>query len=223
MAGAEAGLAAVAHHLEALRNRLRVQLSLSETGSVGALSSYDNHPADLGSDTAARELDAGILAAADVHLQEVERALEKLHEGTYGRCDRCGGPIEPERLQARPESVLCAGCQAAVEPGWVPEQIRDADRIARPFGTAPAAGEPVEVDGADTWQDLARMGNSDGPQDLPPGSGPVPGPLGTVEPVEAEVDVQGEPDWETVREARWRHGRSVRRESDRYPPGWASP
>jgi len=41
---------------------------------------------------------------------DVARALVKLDEGTYGYCDRCGDAIAPERLEARPWSVLCVRC-----------------------------------------------------------------------------------------------------------------
>ena len=41
---------------------------------------------------------------------DVVRALEKLDEGTYGLCDRCGARIPEERLEARPWSVLCVRC-----------------------------------------------------------------------------------------------------------------
>src|SRR2546430_6915615 len=40
---------------------------------------------------------------------DVVRALEKLEDGTYGLCDRCGAPIPDERLEARPWSGLCVG------------------------------------------------------------------------------------------------------------------
>ena len=45
-------------------------------------------------------------------LADVERALEKLDEGTYGLCDRCGVAIPVERLEARPWTSLCVGCAA---------------------------------------------------------------------------------------------------------------
>jgi DnaK suppressor protein len=41
---------------------------------------------------------------------DVARALEKLDDGTYGLCDRCGALISDERLDARPWSVLCVRC-----------------------------------------------------------------------------------------------------------------
>jgi DnaK suppressor protein len=43
---------------------------------------------------------------------DVARALEKLDDGTYGLCDRCGMLIPDERLEARPWSVLCVRCAA---------------------------------------------------------------------------------------------------------------
>lgn len=43
-------------------------------------------------------------------LQDVERALEKLDEGTYGDCDSCGRGIEPDRLEAISWAALCVRC-----------------------------------------------------------------------------------------------------------------
>ena len=49
----------------------------------------------------------GQAEALTATLEDVERALEKLDEGTYGICDRCGGLIPKERLEARPWTSLC--------------------------------------------------------------------------------------------------------------------
>lgn len=49
----------------------------------------------------------------DAKLRDVERALEKLDEGSYGACDACGGSIGVERLEAIPWATLCVGCAAA--------------------------------------------------------------------------------------------------------------
>jgi DnaK suppressor protein len=45
-------------------------------------------------------------------LREVDRALAKLEDGTYGTCDGCGSPIAPERLEARPATPWCVRCRA---------------------------------------------------------------------------------------------------------------
>jgi DnaK suppressor protein len=47
-------------------------------------------------------------------LEDVDRALEKIKEGTYGICDRCGRLIPEARLEARPWSVRCVECAAIV-------------------------------------------------------------------------------------------------------------
>ena len=46
------------------------------------------------------------------HLAEVEHALRKLDEGTYGLCDSCGQPIALDRLEALPQASLCVNCKA---------------------------------------------------------------------------------------------------------------
>jgi len=45
------------------------------------------------------------------HLAEVERALGKFEQGTYGLCDSCAQPIAPERLEALPQASLCVNCK----------------------------------------------------------------------------------------------------------------
>lgn len=52
--------------------------------------------------------------ALRANLRDVERALAKLDDGTYGRCDRCGGPIGDERLDAIPWALLCIDCKKLV-------------------------------------------------------------------------------------------------------------
>ncbi|MGH9170957.1 MAG: TraR/DksA family transcriptional regulator [Acidimicrobiales bacterium] len=44
---------------------------------------------------------------------EIDRAISKVEEGTYGVCDACGAPIAPERLEALPWAVLCVRCKSA--------------------------------------------------------------------------------------------------------------
>ena len=44
-------------------------------------------------------------------LAEVEHALHKFEEGTYGLCESCGQPIDPARLEALPQAKLCMSCK----------------------------------------------------------------------------------------------------------------
>jgi RNA polymerase-binding protein DksA len=51
------------------------------------------------------------------HLAEIEHALQKFEEKTYGLCDSCGQPIDPARLEALPQAGLCVSCKAKNEKG----------------------------------------------------------------------------------------------------------
>ena len=57
-----------------------------------------------------RRNDIGVGNSLLVTEEKLERALAKLEEGSYGRCDSCGGPIAPGRLEVAPESALCIDC-----------------------------------------------------------------------------------------------------------------
>jgi RNA polymerase-binding transcription factor DksA len=57
-----------------------------------------------------RQQVAALLRDARAHLRDLDRAVERLGAGTYGTCARCGGPIAPERLAARPAADTCVGC-----------------------------------------------------------------------------------------------------------------
>ncbi|MCW2888418.1 MAG: TraR/DksA family transcriptional regulator [Streptosporangiaceae bacterium] len=54
----------------------------------------------------------GLLLRARGHLVDLERALERLEEGSYGVCEGCKRPIAPERLAARPAATTCIRCAA---------------------------------------------------------------------------------------------------------------
>lgn len=54
--------------------------------------------------------DVGVADSLDAIAEQLERALAKLAEGTYGVCDECGGEIPAGRLGIRPESTLCVAC-----------------------------------------------------------------------------------------------------------------
>ncbi len=47
-------------------------------------------------------------------LDEINRALKRLDEGTYGICEMCGQPIKPARLEALPWATLCINCRELV-------------------------------------------------------------------------------------------------------------
>ncbi len=81
----------------------------SQTEETGELSSpgADNHLADTASETFERELDEGLEEDAVRQLREVEEALARIADGTYGTCTACGKPIGEARLEAVPWTAYC--------------------------------------------------------------------------------------------------------------------
>jgi RNA polymerase-binding transcription factor DksA len=63
--------------------------------------------AELATETIERELDLSVREAAEASLVDVERAMSRLEQGTYGVCLTCGRPIADGRLEAKPEAEYC--------------------------------------------------------------------------------------------------------------------
>ncbi|HZU74485.1 MAG TPA: TraR/DksA C4-type zinc finger protein [Acidimicrobiales bacterium] len=87
----------------------------SEQENLSELSGADQHQADVGTETFDRERDLSILEQIEAELSDVEHALERLENGTYGLCEACGRPINDARLEALPASRFCVDDQAAAE------------------------------------------------------------------------------------------------------------
>ncbi|HEX2064352.1 MAG TPA: TraR/DksA C4-type zinc finger protein [Acidimicrobiales bacterium] len=87
----------------------------SEEDSLAELSSVDQHQADVGTETFDRERDLSILERVEAELVDVEHALRRLDEGTYGLCEACGRPISDDRLEAQPAARFCVEDQAQAE------------------------------------------------------------------------------------------------------------
>lgn len=109
--------------LESERDRLLHALAtvnhksslIEETGDL-AIGSGD-HLADSASETFMRELDGGLEENAGHLLEEIEAALGRIDDGTYGICRICGRPIDEERLEAVPYATLCIDDKRALERG----------------------------------------------------------------------------------------------------------
>jgi len=100
--------------LDELRTDLRNQLG--ELGANPDEDSLETGDFDFGfADSAQSTAERGkVLALIDRlrgQLRDVERALRKIEDGTYGLCERCGQPIGIERLEALPYSTLCVSCK----------------------------------------------------------------------------------------------------------------
>jgi RNA polymerase-binding transcription factor DksA len=84
-----------------LINELHTDLD-DEVASDESEPNYDQHPADSGSDVFEREKDLSILDSLETELAEIEAAIERIDQGTYGIDEVTGAPIDPERLEAVP-------------------------------------------------------------------------------------------------------------------------
>ncbi|MFZ6002664.1 MAG: TraR/DksA family transcriptional regulator [Actinomycetota bacterium] len=91
--------------LAAERDHLAAQIHALEPGSSD--SQVDDNFADSGQVAAEQGENQALAAQLRSELEEVERALRKLDEGTYGRCEACGEPIAPARLEAMPAARFC--------------------------------------------------------------------------------------------------------------------
>jgi DnaK suppressor protein len=56
------------------------------------------------------ELNLALRERAEQHLAEIDQALQQLKTGVYGRCEKCGRPIDPERLAVLPHTTVCSKC-----------------------------------------------------------------------------------------------------------------
>lgn len=71
--------------------------------------------ADTGTKTFEREQEISLANNLLERITQVERALERLDDGQYGWCERCGNPIPVERLAAFPSATLCVSCKQLEE------------------------------------------------------------------------------------------------------------
>jgi DnaK suppressor protein len=103
--------------MEAERDRLRSEIAVFEREGHENLSdasgenNYRDHMADQGTATFAREIDMTLEGNIRELLAQVERALERMDSGSYGKCVRCGESVGDSRLEAMPAADLCISCK----------------------------------------------------------------------------------------------------------------
>jgi RNA polymerase-binding transcription factor DksA len=95
--------------------RRTAQEVLTDDLGAGELNPVTEHPGDNAAQIADREVAQTSLEQAEEDLEEIQSALRRLEEGTYGRCEVDGEPIDPERLRVRPTARYCTTHQQEVE------------------------------------------------------------------------------------------------------------
>ena len=87
----------------------------SPRDASGDLSAYTVHMADMAADTYERELSMNIVTSEQEILYQIDDALKRLDDGTFGLCQQCSQPIAMSRLKAVPYASMCIGCQRTKE------------------------------------------------------------------------------------------------------------
>lgn len=119
-----------------LRSKLGYEMEFSNSSGAGT-----SDVGDIASDGAEREINSQLAALEARELHKIERAIEAIREGRYGKCELCGRSIPITRLRALPYTSSCVECQRKMEesgreygdhhPDWesaIEFQSRDSDR-----------------------------------------------------------------------------------------------
>jgi len=101
--------------LEAERTHLRKELEQLTTNALATNERREGSPfgkrEEEATETSELEKRLALEQRTRELLAEVEHTLHKFEQGTYGLCDKCGQPIDPARLEARPQASLCLTCK----------------------------------------------------------------------------------------------------------------
>lgn len=100
-------------------------LKRSPIEATGDISAHSTHMADQGTDNFDRELALNLASGRQESIYDIEDAIRRIDDGTYGACESCGQGIERARLKALPFAKKCMLCQNAAERGRT---------FYRPFG-----------------------------------------------------------------------------------------
>lgn len=148
-----------------IEERVQAHYSMREqmSSSIQEFSMYDNHPADIGSEMFEREKDLALDLLDRETLWEIDRALEKMEDGTYGVCTVCGKEISLERLEAIPHALTCKEHSPA--PNRNDSRPIEEEFLQPPFGRTSLDEKEGQngFDGEDAWQIVEAWGTSSTP------------------------------------------------------------
>ncbi|MFO0790204.1 MAG: TraR/DksA C4-type zinc finger protein [Pirellulales bacterium] len=109
-------LIAFKEKLHIIRARLRgdvtamADVALRKSGNESRDSAMPIHMAELGSDNFEQEFTLGLMEADEGTLSSIDHALERIQDGTFGKCVQCEGQISKARLNAIPYTPVCIKC-----------------------------------------------------------------------------------------------------------------
>lgn len=132
--------------------------SIMLTEMSGELSSYDNHPADMGTALYDRGKDQALERHAEKELEKINEALHAMEDGAYGFCSVCGVDIGFERLKIVPTA---AQCKEHAEEQSDRETSVDHHTFQPHIGLREQSYEAFEEDGRpNAWSEVAMYGTS---------------------------------------------------------------
>jgi len=119
----------------------------------GDLSNMPTHPADIGTDNYEQEFTLGLLESERSLLKEIDEALTRIKQGTFGVCVGTGKPISIARLRARPWAKYCIEYARMIEKGLVRPGEEEPDSFDEDEG---------DEDDAEADDDRAPEGETEG-------------------------------------------------------------
>lgn len=130
------------------------------------LSSYDNHPADLGTELYEREKDMALSVHEEDQLGKVEAALSSMEKGTYGKCEICEKDIPYDRLEAIPYATTCM--EHTPEHSISEDSPAELDYLKPAYDNSFAGRHKEDGirDYHDSFQEVAKYGTSETPSDF---------------------------------------------------------
>lgn len=143
--------------LKSLRNR---EKEIDETMDLldSELSSYDNHPGDIGTEVYMLEQEKGYIEQIKSTIEKIDNSLEDIKNGNYGICDNCNKRIKEERLDLIPYAKTCLKCANENEKneGIDDEKIYESLNY-NSFNLSPQSdNEDIGYDREDIYQDVLQ-------------------------------------------------------------------
>ncbi|MDX1448092.1 MAG: TraR/DksA C4-type zinc finger protein [Acidimicrobiia bacterium] len=91
-----------------------IELGVTETGELTGDVDYGDGFADAAAATAERTEVLVLVESLKAQLSDIDAALARIEQGTYGICAKCGQEIPTARLEFRPSSIYCVDCKSSV-------------------------------------------------------------------------------------------------------------
>lgn len=139
-------------------NNFGLDMPFASSQSSGELSQYDNHPADSGTAVYEREKDMALRRQVEEELTDVNEALQKMAQGTYGICEETGKPIPIERLRAIPTAKTIVEATPSTVSDYRPVEEDVIEDMEKAYYTG---GLETEYNEQNAYQVVASFNESD--------------------------------------------------------------